>query len=174
MKEREVHPSDELLLRGLDGELEGEVAREVSGHVPGCAECRARLRSMERVSAAVRAYGKRLEGDAPGRARSAPYRWMAIAAALVMAAGIWTLMSVRPQAAVKAERRSIADGFIALPYSDENLSSEGAVVLQVELPPTALLLAGMPVNNDRPGGKVRAEVLVGADGLARGIRFLSP
>jgi hypothetical protein len=81
------------------------------------------------------------------------------------------MLSAKPTVPVAAARNRATEGFIALPYSDENLAPEGAVVLQVELPRAALLLAGMPVN-DAPGGRVRAEVLVGADGLARGIRFI--
>jgi hypothetical protein len=64
------------------------------------------------------------------------------------------------------------EAFIALPYSDDSLSSEGAVVLQVELPRSAAALAGMPVNYSSGNPRVKAEVVVGADGLARAIRFL--
>jgi len=192
MRDELEHPSDELLLRSLDGEIEAAEDAQVRAHTSTCTPCRERLRKIERVSAAVQAHAAALGSEAveaqraalvaaldrPPRDRAprkqpAQYRRLALAAAVLAAAGIWVLASRRPAVPVATAQGARADGFIALPYSDENLAPEGAVVLQVELPPTALLLAGLPLRDDSAGGRVKAEVLVGADGLARGIRFIN-
>jgi hypothetical protein len=98
------------------------------------------------------------------------YAMLAAAAAVILAAGIGFLLLRSPNAPARTPQIA-ADAFIDLPYSDENLSGEGAVVLQVELPRSAVALAGIPVSDDPAEGRVKAEVLVGADGLARAIRF---
>jgi hypothetical protein len=97
---------------------------------------------------------------------------LAIAACLILAAGI-SLMVSKPNARPGSAPQMATDSFIALPYSDENLSGEGAVVLQVEVPRSAVALAGIPVGDGPSNGRVKAEVIVGADGLARAIRFLN-
>jgi hypothetical protein len=43
----------------------------------------------------------------------------------------------------------------------------------VELPRSALLSFGLPVDPDRASERVKADVLVGGDGVARAIRFVS-
>jgi len=44
--------------------------------------------------------------------------------------------------------------------------------VRVELPRSALANFGLPVNMDRYNEKVKADVLVGVDGLAHAIRFI--
>ena len=187
MIDRLQHPSDELLLRILDGEVEGAADAAGRSHLAACPQCRERIDRLERVMAAVHAHAASLDGGLPHRtqrdallaalesgrpARSWPYRWLALAAAFLVAAALWVLTSAKPPVHDVVAAAPPPEDFIALPYSDQNLAPEGAVVLQVELPRTALLLAGMPVAGNPVGERVRAEVLVGADGLARGIRFV--
>jgi hypothetical protein len=50
--------------------------------------------------------------------------------------------------------------------------SEGVHLVRVELPRSALASFGIPVNADRAGGRVKADVLLGEDGTARAIRFV--
>ena len=50
---------------------------------------------------------------------------------------------------------------------------EGGQVLRVELPRSALLSFGLPMNPDRAGERVKADVLISSDGLPRAIRFVS-
>ncbi len=45
-------------------------------------------------------------------------------------------------------------------------------VVRVELPRTALASFGLPVNADRTEARVKADVLMGEDGIARAIRFV--
>ena len=184
------HLPDELLLRYLDRELDPELAREFEAHVSACAECGARLDALRAVSLAIDDYGaatrdRRADGgqrealaaalERNGRARrAAPLLSLgALAAALIL------VLVLRPGNGLRRDAGPVRNGgrdltpFIALPYSDENLSQEGAVVLQVEVPRSALLLAGIPGAEGGSGGRVKAEVVVGADGLARAIRFLN-
>lgn len=58
----------------------------------------------------------------------------------------------------------VRDGFFA--------QSEGAHLVRVELPRSALASFGIPVNADRAGDRVKADVLLGEDGTARAIRFV--
>ena len=176
----ENHPSSELLFCRLDGELAADAADRLDTHLSECAECRDRWNRLRTVSEAVDGYSMTL--GSPGGQRSALiaalkareqrtyWTFAAAAAALILAAGIGVLVS-RPAKTPARAPQMAADAFIDLPYSDENLSGEGAVVLQVELPRSAVALAGIPVSDGPADGRVKAEVLVGADGLARAIRF---
>ena len=81
-----------------------------------------------------------------------------------------------PQPPVSAEAvagtREVVTPFITLPFSDAALPLDQAAVIRVELPRSALELAGLPVNEDRRSERVRADLVLGADGLARAIRFV--
>ena len=49
---------------------------------------------------------------------------------------------------------------------------DGGQLVRVELPRSALVRFGFPVNIERANERVKADVLFGADGLARAIRFV--
>lgn len=72
----------------------------------------------------------------------------------------------------KAAPAEIATPFFALPFSDASLPLAQAAVIRVELPRSALALTGLPVDEDRRNERVDADLVVGADGLARAIRFV--
>jgi hypothetical protein len=44
--------------------------------------------------------------------------------------------------------------------------------VRVEMPRSALMSFGLPMNMERGGGRVKADVVVGNDGFARAIRFV--
>ena len=44
--------------------------------------------------------------------------------------------------------------------------------MRVELPRSALMSFGLPMNMERAGERIKADVVVGEDGLARAIRFV--
>lgn len=197
-----VHPlSDELLLRAIDGELPPGQSAEVRLHLEACPECRARFRTVQAVSAALAQYSDTVpepaeafnaraalvaalrEKELPETMLSRSAGWLrmvpALAALVLVTTAVlmWKqpgrrIVSPQPSTVQKASDRAV-NPFIALPYSDENLSPEGAVVIQVEVPRSALLLAGMPVTASQADGLVKAEVVLGADGLARAIRFVN-
>jgi len=71
-----------------------------------------------------------------------------------------------------AVAREIATPFFALPFSDGALPLDEATMIRVELPRSALELAGLPVDEDRRNQRIRADLILGVDGLARAIRFV--
>ena len=194
------HLSEGVLLCYHDGELSHAEASLVGAHLDECAACSSRFERLRNVSMALAGYAERLadEGDG-GRAEAAlaealrrqpavargsawaAHWWRlapACAALLVVGAVLvtrWPARQVPKQApaAKSAPAVTLSNGFISLPYSDQNLSPEGAVVIEVEVPRSALLLAGAPASDAQGGGLVKAEVVVGADALARAIRFLN-
>jgi hypothetical protein len=49
---------------------------------------------------------------------------------------------------------------------------DGGQVMRVELPRSALMSFGLPMDMERATERIKADVLVGNDGLARAIRFV--
>jgi hypothetical protein len=49
---------------------------------------------------------------------------------------------------------------------------EEGLVVRVELPRSALVSFGLPMNMERADERIKADVLLGNDGLARAIRFV--
>jgi anti-sigma factor RsiW len=93
----------------------------------------------------------------------------------VKPAGVYRTAKKRahPERAVAAAAPAeIATPFFALPFSDASLPLAQATVIRVELPRSALALTGLPVDEDRRNERVDADLVVGADGLARAIRFV--
>jgi hypothetical protein len=184
------HPSNEELLRHLDGELPRDSTPALERHLEACADCRQQSVRLSAVSGKVAEHAaalldchsavrqrRTLIAALERQAETPPFAWSAVtvraalaaAACVILAVGLSSVVSKPPTGAPQMA----GDVFIALPYSDESLSGEGAVVLQVELPRSAVALAGMPVSDGPSDGRVKAEVMVGADGLARAIRFLN-
>ncbi|HEV7890319.1 MAG TPA: hypothetical protein VGP08_06755 [Pyrinomonadaceae bacterium] len=77
--------------------------------------------------------------------------------------------SNRGTASQTADADEITTEFIQLAGFTQ---SEGVHLVRVELPRSALASFGIPVNADRAGGRVKADVLLGEDGTARAIRFV--
>lgn len=68
--------------------------------------------------------------------------------------------------------REIATDFMPLGYLSPATLQDGGQIVRVELPRSALVNFGLPVNMDRYHEKVKADVLLGVDGLAHAIRFV--
>lgn len=71
-----------------------------------------------------------------------------------------------------AAESEVATRFMPLNYSGPINPQDGGQLVRVELPRSAMLNLGVPVNMDRYSERVKADVFVGADGLARAIRFV--
>jgi hypothetical protein len=67
----------------------------------------------------------------------------------------------------------IATDFLPLTYGALTNLADGGRMVRVELPRFAMASFGLPVNMDRANERVKADVLVGVDGLAHAIRFVS-
>jgi len=78
----------------------------------------------------------------------------------------------RPENMQLANHAEVATDFIPLSYMTAVNLQDGGQIVRVELPRSALANFGLPVNMDRCNEKVKADVLVGVDGLAHAIRFI--
>jgi hypothetical protein len=66
----------------------------------------------------------------------------------------------------------IVTDFLPLTYGGSLTQMDDGQVVRVELPRSALQSFGLPVNAERAGERVKADVLLGHDGVARAIRFV--
>jgi len=80
----------------------------------------------------------------------------------------------RPSQLAKANKVApeIVTEFMPLTYGAALNPGEGGQLVRVELPRSALASLGLPVNEERSDERVKADVLLGHDGLARAIRFV--
>jgi hypothetical protein len=62
--------------------------------------------------------------------------------------------------------------FTELPFSDSSLSLNDATVVRVQLPAAALRQAGVAVSEDNATAMLQADLVLGQDGLPRGIRLV--
>ncbi|MGB8510219.1 MAG: hypothetical protein WCD76_17705, partial [Pyrinomonadaceae bacterium] len=70
------------------------------------------------------------------------------------------------------ETAEIATDFISLPHASRFVDGDSGQVVRVELPRSALVRFGLPMNVEHAGERVKADVLMGDDGIARAIRFV--
>ncbi len=66
----------------------------------------------------------------------------------------------------------IATDFLPLVDANNLATQDGGQLVRVEMPRSALLNFGLPMNIERADEPIKADVLVGHDGLARAIRFV--
>jgi hypothetical protein len=69
------------------------------------------------------------------------------------------------------ESEKVTDFFL-LRYGDDHKPMESGEVIRVQMPRSALITLGLPVNVERADEPVMADLLIGEDGLARAIRFV--
>jgi hypothetical protein len=66
----------------------------------------------------------------------------------------------------------VATDFMPLGYMNASTFQDGGQIIRVELPRSRLASFGIPVNMDRYNERVKADILLGVDGMARAIRFV--
>lgn len=71
-----------------------------------------------------------------------------------------------------ASAAEIATDFIPLMNREALAQMDGGQVMRVELPRSALVSFGLPMDMERATERIKADVVVGNDGLARAIRFV--
>jgi hypothetical protein len=74
-----------------------------------------------------------------------------------------------------SEREGVVEvttDFIPLMQGAAFTQTEAARLVRVEIPRAALASFGIPLNGERAGGRVKADLLLGEDGTARAIRFV--
>ena len=69
-------------------------------------------------------------------------------------------------------QNEIATDFVPLGDMNAVMLQDGGQIIRVKLRRSALVKFGIPVNMDRYNENVKADVLIGVDGLARAIRFV--
>lgn len=136
----------------IDGKM-GALARETVNAMPSSA--------VERnLVAAFRARRVR---------RRIPYGAIA-ASVLMIAASAWLVRTAMPQpVSVRAE---VVTDFIPVAGADMGEPVDSPILVRVKLPRTALVKFGLPMNEERSSEFVKADVVLGNDGLARAIRFV--
>ena len=77
----------------------------------------------------------------------------------------------RPQAE-PLPATEVATKFYPLPDADIFAPVEDATVIRVQLPRSAMRIVGLPVNEERAMERIRADVVLGQDGIARAVRFV--
>jgi len=78
-----------------------------------------------------------------------------------------TAASVAPESVAE-----ITSDFMPVGYASANNFQDGGQLVRVELPRSALVAFGLPINVNRYDEKVKADVFFGTDGTARAIRFV--
>jgi hypothetical protein len=73
-----------------------------------------------------------------------------------------------------ADSRSteVATDFLPLTFVDDSRAQQSGHVVRVKVLRSALIAFGVPMNMERAGELITADVVVGEDGLARAIRFV--
>ena len=71
-----------------------------------------------------------------------------------------------------AENGVVPPGFIALPNAARISPNEDMNLVSVEVPRSSMIALGFEVSAERAAEPVRADVMLGADGMARAVRFL--
>ena len=171
-----MNDNDTKLLEGLRG-LAADGPREA----PVCVEGRL-LGELRRRSHARRRNRWLGVGTAAMAAVLAVMLWVrkepAIPAPRLALAAVNTVEPPQtpPKAAIQPpayERGAeVAINFYPLPDADELPPIESATIVRVQLPMSSLRLMGLPVSEDRAAEFIQADMLLGQDGLARGVRFV--
>jgi len=100
--------------------------------------------------------------------------WTA-AACLAMALGFasWRLHRAGSYVQPLNQNASTTSGFIPLPYSQSDVPIEQAVIVRVDLPASAWGTLNVPTAAPAAARTVRADLLIGQDGMARAVRVIS-
>ena len=82
------------------------------------------------------------------------------------------LATAQSERAASLSETEVATDFMPIGYVNSASLQDGGSVVRVELPRSTIVSMGFAVNMDRYGERVKADVLMGADGFARAIRLL--
>jgi hypothetical protein len=95
--------------------------------------------------------------------------------ALMHEAGMRTTGRIPPSKSLGTTANAneeIATEFLPLTYGSDLSQLDNGQVVRVEVPRSVLQSFGIPINAERAGERVKADVLLGHDGVARAIRFI--
>ena len=83
-----------------------------------------------------------------------------------------SIQFIQNEITADAKDREYTTDFFLLRYGNDHESMESGELIRVQMPRSALISFGLPVNVERSGEMVKADLLIGEDGLARAIRFV--
>lgn len=111
------------------------------------------------------------------RERRAMRRWvyaagtvMSVIGVAVLCIALWYNRATQKNAPFATA--SQASGFITLPYGQSGVPLEQPVIVRIDIPVSQLGPMGVQVNPLGANGMVKADLLVGQDGIARAVRFV--
>jgi len=162
--------------------------QQLAGGLRSMADSMARMGAPSRVETRLLAAFRAHAGTETmaQRRRWIPLATWAAAFAAMIVAGVFVVRSRTPEAERPLPARhvelamadtsstlqaAIDEGFLPLPGAAQLTASEDMNVLHVELPRSAMMQVGIEVDPKDADETVRADVMVGSDGLARAVRF---
>ncbi len=167
-----------------------ELGRD-DAHLADCAACRAWLEAERRLDSAFAALRSGPMDGAPSAGVESAVlsafrreagngkrrRWMvwafpAAAAAMVVVGLLWNRAPTPRREVPPVARQQAVAGFIPVHYGAPVRPMETLQVMRVELPRAELVRLGLPIGPEAANGMVKADVLLGEDGLVKGIRFV--
>jgi hypothetical protein len=95
-----------------------------------------------------------------------------VSAAVVEHAVAAPAAQIGPAAQIQIGDEESDASFYPLPEAEALPAVENAMVVRVQLPVSSLQLMGVPVSEERADASVQADLLLGQDGLARGVRLV--
>ena len=113
--------------------------------------------------------------DGPGRRRVVGKRSknrLAVKAQLTPHSGEVVAATETANGVTPSSATEITTDFMPVGYANATNMQDGGQLVRVELPRSALVAFGLPMNVNRYNEKVKADVFFGADGMARAIRFV--
>ncbi len=105
-------------------------------------------------------------------AQAAAILMLALALSLLVMHNSRPIGNARAGDGVQDSDAAALNGFVPLPYADSGVPLGLAVVMRVQLRASDLIAFGVPVPADDARHPIRVDVLVGQDGMARGVRFI--
>ncbi len=155
-------------------EFEHVMPEGVGEALKALADADTQLSAPPRVEAALLAvFRERRAQRKVVRIRPRVSAWAAVAAAAVLVLAAVRISSMRPAAPAPVAQAEIATPYFPLvPGFDPDTAASGPAV-RVEMPRTVLAAYGLPVNVERIDVPIQADLLIGDDGIARAIRFVS-
>jgi len=177
-----MNENEQALLNALRG-LAADGPRQAPTHVEEFLVAELRRRSRARrakiwwsISAAAIAAGIAvLIWMRPAPPKSSPVVARVSVPELSQSVAPRLLPAVQKSRAIRSVRARPAKAtlsFYPLPSASELPPAENAMVVRVQLPMSSLRLMGLLVSEESSAERIEADVLVGQDGLARGVRFV--
>ena len=150
----------------------GERTAASERHLGECAQCAGEVASAREAIAlfaeSAQLWSAHVERSVP-RVRAASVGRVRLACALTLC----VIVAVALFGTAVPRRASSSEPFVAFPYVAPPAPYERAQIQRMDIPVAALAAAGFQLRGPETAGVVRADVLLGQDGRAYALRFIS-